>query len=275
MRDAKRFLIGFVYLAMVIALGVFVYFSFIKAPETCSDGKKNQNESGVDCDGVCTNACKENIIGQAFEIQEVAFVPGGEGVYDVLGKIYNPNDEIGASVFHYTFELKDQSGKVLVEREGESFILPQETKSLIELNLPFAEVPFSATLRISEIGWERFSGYQSKPTISIYQRRYDQISSGVGFGEAYGLVVNESPYDFRTISVKVVLRDASGKPLAFNMTQMNTVNAKEERDFRLVWPTAFPGVVSQVEMEADADIYHSDNFLRQYLPGGRFQNLEQ
>src|SRR3989344_4232149 len=57
MRDAKRFLIGFVYLAMVIAFGVFVYFSFIKAPETCSDVKKNQNESGVDCDGVCTNAC--------------------------------------------------------------------------------------------------------------------------------------------------------------------------------------------------------------------------
>ncbi len=54
---------------------------------------------------------------------------------------------------------------------------------------------------------------------------------------------------------------------------MRTVQASEERDFRLLWPTAFPGTVTRVEMEAEADVYSTENFIRQYLPGGRFQEF--
>ena len=275
MRDAKRFIIAFTYLSIVIALGLFVYFTFIKAPETCGDGKKNQNETGIDCGGVCTTVCEENVVGEALEIKEVAFVSGGVGVYDVLSKVYNPNDEIGALSFQYVFILKDASGNILAEKSGTSFILPQETKSLMELNIPLTGVPATVTFTASNAEWKRFSGYQDKPQINIYQRRYDQISSGAGFGEAYGLVSNESPYDFRSLSVKVILRDEAGKLLAVNMTEMRSVKANEERDFRLLWPAAFPGTVATVEMEADADIYNSDNFMQQHLPGGKFQEFSK
>ena len=63
--------------------------------------------------------------------------------------------------------------------------------------------------------------------------------------------------------MKVVLRDASGKPLAINSTEMSTMPSKGQRDFRLVWPTIFPGEVKNVEMLVDADIYHSENFIKQ------------
>jgi len=69
------------------------------------------------------------------------------------------------------------------------------------------------------------------------------------------------------------LRDSTGKPLALNSTEMNTVRSHENRDFRLVWPSAFPGAVENVEMVVDADVYHSENFIRQYLPGGKFQDI--
>lgn len=272
-RGAKRFVIAFLYFASVVLLSVGAYYAFFKAPETCFDSRQNQNEAGIDCGGVCQAVCKENVTGADLEIKEIVFVPGGNGQYDILGKIYNPNDEIGASSFMYSAELKDSSGKVLAVRSGTSYILPQENKYILELNLASSTVPATATLQISEVEWARFSGYQEKPSINIYQKRYGPISSGAGFGEAYGLLSNESPYDFRSIIVKVILRDNSGKPLAFNTTEMRTVRSHEERDFRLVWPTAFPGTVEKVEMEVDADVYHSDNFMRQYLPGGKFQEF--
>lgn len=272
-RGVKRFVIAFIYLSSVVLLAVGAYYAFFKAPETCFDGKRNQNESGIDCGGVCQAVCKENVIGTDLEITEIAFVPGGNGQYDILGKIYNPNDEIGATSFTYAAELRDGSGEVLAARSGTSYILPQENKYILELNLAAQAQPATASLRISEIEWARFSGYQEKPSINIYQKRYGPISSGAGFSEAFGLLSNESPYDFRSIIVRVILRDNSGKPLAFNTTEMRTVRSHEERDFRLVWPSAFPGTVEKVEMEADADVYHSDNFMRQYLPGGKFQEF--
>ncbi len=272
-RELHRFIIVTIAFTLLVLLGLGVYFAFLKPQETCFDGRQNQDEQGTDCGGICANACVEKIIGVDLERKEVSFVPAGTGSYDVLGQIYNPNDVAGASSFRYVFELKGADGRVLATRSGESYILPQETKYLPAVNVAAPGTVTSVTLVISDVQWERFSGYRERPAVNIYQKRYNQISSGAGFGEAYGLLSNESPYDFRSLSVIVILRDGGGKLLALNTTEMRTVQAGEERDFRLVWPTAFPGTVERVEMTVDADVYHSENFLRQYLPGGRFQEF--
>lgn len=272
-RELRRFIIVATAFALLVSLSLGVYFAFLKPEETCMDGRQNQDEQGVDCGGACTNACMEKIVGIDLQQKEVSFVSAGEGEYDVLGQIYNPNDVAGASSFRYVFELKDASGRVIATRSGESYILPQETKSLTAVGMNAFGAAASATLSISDVQWERFSGYRERPAINIYQKRYDETSDGVSFGEAKGLLSNESPFDFRSITVIVILRDGAGKLLALNTTEMRTVRAGEERDFTLVWPTAFPGVVERVEMSVDADVYHSDNFMRQYLPGGKFQDL--
>lgn len=272
-RVNKQWVVAFIYFTIAVFFGVGVYYVFLKPLETCFDGQQNQDEQAIDCGGVCQAVCEENVTGADLEIKEMTFVPGGNGQYDVLGKIYNPNDEIGAVSFAYTADLKDSSGKILASRSGASYILPQENKYIFELGFAAESSPSVVSFQIKEVKWARFSGYQEKPSINIYQKRYNQISSGAGFSEAYGLVSNESPYDFRSIIVKVILRDAEDKPLAFNTTEMRTVKSQEERDFRLVWPSAFPGTVEKVEMEVDADVYHSYNFVRQYLPGGKFQEL--
>ncbi|MGK2848649.1 MAG: hypothetical protein ACSLEX_01100 [Minisyncoccota bacterium] len=272
-RTMKRSVIILTYGIFFSLLIGSVYFFFFKPTETCFDAIKNQNEQGIDCGGVCQAICRETLIGTEMQVTELAFVPAGEGQYDVLSQVYNPNDELGASSFMYTLALKDASGAVVGTRSGTSYILPQEKKYILEINMSTSGTPVSASLQVTEVEWTRFSGYQEKPVLNIYQKRYGPIASGSGFGEAYGLLSNESVYDFRSIRVKVILRESTGKPLAFNTTEMRTVNAHEQRDFRLVWPTAFPGTVEKVEMEVDADVYHSDNFVRQYLPTGKYQEL--
>ena len=268
-RMARRVIIAIVFFLLNALFWTGVYYAFIKAPETCFDMKQNQNEEGIDCGGVCASACYVPVMGQDFEKREVAFVPGGEGRYDVLGKIFNGNNDIGASSFQYTFTLLDGAGQVIATRSGENYILPQETKTLVELNLESTVTPALALLTITEVKWERFSGYQEKPAVNIYQKRFEQTGLTFGFGKAYGLVSNESPYDFRSIAVTVVLRDMMGKPLALNETVLNTVSAGQARDFSLVFPTPFVGEVARLDMEVDADVYHSDNFVEQYFEAGQ------
>lgn len=265
-RVFKRSIIVVVYLALFSLICVGIYYAFIRVAPTCSDGKQNQDETGIDCGGLCVAQCVPPLYPQDIMTREAAFVPAERGTYDVLAKIYNPNDIAGASEFSYVLSIRDVTGAVLAQQSGVSFILPQESKYLLAFHLPSQVRPDHATLEITNPVWQRFQGYTERPKVFVTQQAYSRIQSGPGYGAATGLVINESAYDFRSISVKVVLRDGAGQPLAFNTTEMLTFPAKEQRDFRLVWPTAFPGEVRSFEMLVDADVYHAENFLRQYSP---------
>jgi len=264
----KRVVIASIFLALNALFLTGIYFVFLKAPETCFDGKQNQNEQGIDCGGVCALVCREIVVGKEFQVTEIAFVSGGQDVYDVLGMVYNPSDDIGASSFRYLFELKDSDGQVLATRSGKSFLLPRQRKNIIESNLETTGTPVTASLTFQAVAWERSRGYQEAPAIGIYQKNYTELSEGFGFSQATGVFTNESSYDFRSIFVQVILRDSLGKPIAFNKTKQDTVRAGESRDFKLIWPNRFSGTVDRIDMEVDADVYHSENFVKQYFPEG-------
>ncbi|MCD6161691.1 MAG: hypothetical protein J7K40_04680 [candidate division Zixibacteria bacterium] len=267
-RNVKRAVIIAIYLSLLFLIGWAVY-SALKSNPTCFDGKQNQGEEKIDCGGPC-QPCAEEINAQDLKIIEKAFVYGGPQRYDAMAKISNPNDQYGIPEFFYNFILKDSGGNILAEQKGKSFILPSETKYLIGTNLETKSKPAVLEIDISGCQWETFFAYK-KPQLNIYNKRYNLISSPAGFSEAFGLLVNESEFDFNVIKVNVILRDSSGSPLSFNSTEMRTVTSREERDFRLIWPTGFPGEVQSVEMEAEADVYNSQNFIKRYLKEGRFQ----
>lgn len=262
-RDTKRLTIVAVYCLIFFVLGTGGYLAFKPQP-SCFDGKQNQNEEDVDCGGICTLACVEEVIGNDLLVREITFIQTGESKYDIVARIFNPNNDIGAGNFRYSLFLKDASDKEIARVSGSNFILPQETKSLLALNLEPTEVPVKAVIELSDFEWQRLRGYQAKPELNIYSKRYVAAPDPATFGVVTATVVNDSVYDFRTVELKVILRDAKGNPLAVNQSNMQTVTVGREQDIRIVFPEPFAGVVANVEIEAEADIYDSDNFLKRY-----------
>lgn len=261
-RATKRTTIILIYLAILASLFYAIY-SIVKPAPTCFDGKKNQHEEGVDCGGPC-DKCAIEIEAKDLEITETAFIYGGPGKFDTLAKVTNANNQFGSSSFSYEFILKDSSGNVVARKAGKSFILPSETKYIIETGLDSQIEVASVGFEITNTEWQEFIN-NDKPKINIYSKDYSQITSGVGYSQAYGLLRNENPFDFNLIKVKVVLRDVFNKPIAVNTTEMRTVKAGEERDFRLLWPTSFPGDVHSYEVEAEADVFNTENFIRVHI----------
>ncbi|MFZ1626695.1 MAG: hypothetical protein WAT81_02710 [Candidatus Moraniibacteriota bacterium] len=262
-RDTKRLTIITVYCLVFLVIGVGLYLVFKPKP-TCFDGKQNQNERGIDCGGICTMVCMEKIVGNDLLVREITFIPGDRGHYDVVARIFNPNNDIGAASFRYALFLRDDSGEELVRVTGENFILPQETKTLLAFNLEPQQVPAKAVIELSDFEWTRLREYRAKPELNIYSKRYVGKPDPAVFGAVIGTLVNESIYDFRKIQIKVVLRDAAGLPLAANQSDMQTVNVGREQDIRIVFPQPFAGTVAQVDIEAEANIYDQDNFLQRY-----------
>lgn len=259
----KRGKIIFIYF-IIFAVIIFGVYSLLKPAETCFDGIKNQKEVEVDCGGVCAE-CAKKISAQDIVVTEKAFVYGGSGKYDVLAKISNPNHAYGAENFSYTFTLKDGSGSVIATRSGTGFILPAEEKYILEMNLETAQKPEQIEFSASEYSWKEFTAFE-EPNINVYNKDYQIISGGTGFSSFYGLVINESYSDFKQININIILRDASGAPIALGKTNMNTVFSKEQRDFKFVWTSGFPGEVSRDRSEADIEvnIFTDENFIKQY-----------
>ncbi len=263
----KRAIIVFVFVLIIFLLGYFLY-QIITPDPTCFDGKKNQNEKGIDCGGVCP-VCSDVFSVQELNIIEKKFVYGGNNTYDGLIRIENPNNTVGASSFKYTAKLLDENGEILGEKQGQGFILPAETKyiTLIGFAVGIDQNPVQLEFEISQPKWEEFSQYQ-KPQLSIYNKRFTFLTDRVG-SEIYGIVKNESRFDFNVIKVNIILRDENNSPVALNSTKIDVMRSGEERDFSLIFPYQIQGEVKNIEIEAEADTYDSQNFIKTYISDER------
>ena len=267
----KRIVIAIIY-GVIFLLIVSWIISSMKPKPNCFDGKLNQDEERVDCGGVCQKECEKNAE-EAIKINETGFVASGlVNKYDIYGKIINPNDFFGSGEFSYHFIVRGSGGSVLAERNGVNFILPGEEKYLIETNVETTERPIAVELVVSGVAWKKITtdDYRN-PSLKIVNKNYDEIRSGVGFSEATGLVKNESQFDFETIKVYIILKAAGGEILALHSTQMNSVRSGENRDFKVSWPSRFPGDVQGVDVQADVNVFKSESFSKRFFETERFQ----
>ena len=265
----KRIIISSIYSGIVLLIALGIYVKHRPVP-TCSDGIKNQNEENVDCGGVCAVPCSPNA--QNLVIGKMGVVPSGiAGKYDFYVRITNPNATFGDKNFYYKLDFKDAQGKIITTRNGSSYILPGEQKYIVESNIDASEKPTAFNFNISSSDWVEFNSYYEAPDIQVVNKNYSEISGGVGFSEASGLLKNKSPYDFDLIKIEIILTDNNGNVLALNSTQMNTVISGEQRDFNVAWPNSFPGTVGNMETQTEVNVFSSDTFMKRAYKAEKFQ----
>lgn len=253
----KRILISLIFLVIFTATGFVLYYAISPEP-TCNDGKKNQAEKNIDCGGQCS-PCKDIVETQEIAVREVTVVFGGNGTYDAVAKISNPNDIVGASSFKYVFKLKDSIGNVVATKEGSSFILPADSRYVAELGFQVDGnvIPETADFVISEVKWEKLDDI-GKPQIGIYSKNYGKVPTGEG-SEVDGIIRNESGYDLNKISIVIILRSEKGSIVGVNRTEKNSVRIREERDFRLNWPYQLSSNVQNIEVDAQSNVFDPEN----------------
>jgi hypothetical protein len=270
-RETKRIVISFIYVLILIILVVFIYNTWLKPKPSCFDAIKNQNEEGVDCGGICAQKCALTAQ-QDLMVQQAGFVPSGvANNYDIYGVVSNPNQTLGSGSFSYQFTVKNAAGTVVATKSGMGFILPGETKYIVESNQAMQDIPAKVELVVSNPQWVEVNDLYEKPQLKVVQKNYSEISNGIGFSEATGLLKNESPLDFTSIKVEIILKDDQGQVVALNSTQMNTVQAGENRDFKVSWPNKFPGTVANMEVQPEVNVFSSGAFVEKYFKPAKFQ----
>jgi hypothetical protein len=269
-RLAKQLIIGAIYLA-VFGLVLYGAYDFLVPDPSCSDGRQNQGEEGVDCGPVCGVLCGAEL--RPITVSEPETFAAGEGI-DVLVELENDNVTYGAARIDYRLVLTDASGEELVTRRGFTYANPLETRFLV-VSFPGVATDDVADTAFSyepdRIQW--FVG-QLPETQAIDFAVFDEdLSLENGFAEFAAVARNDSTFDFEEVDVSVVLLDASGRRVGIGATVLRTFPANGIRAFTIQWPFELSGEPIRAQAEISTNVFDNDNFIRTYGGQERFQGF--
>jgi len=251
----KQLKIGIVYLIIIAIIVIGIYFINRPTGPTCSDGIKNQNEEDVDCGGLC-GQCKKI---EDLQIILQKFIPTTENNYDLVVKIKNPNIVWGVESVDYQINLYDENNQLIGTKTNKTYILPQETKYIIEQKF-FSEKQVSKIeTKLMNIVWKKLSEFSD---LEIGNKNTEYQISEDGYSKLVGSVENKTSYDLDKIEVVGVLFDQNNEIIAVGKTTMNTFLKDEIRGFEMNWPYIISEQEKSFEVKSYTNIFLDENFIK-------------
>lgn len=262
-RPRKQITVALIFFALIVLIGWGIYSLYNVPVPNCSDGIKNQDEIDVDCGGAICMSCEPR---QAITVLWTKAISSGGGKYDLAAQIRNPNPNLGRAVFKYIFEFKNSEGRIIGQKNGTAFIMPNETKYIIDNNIKIDE-PFSSLVLTIESGldidWRAPEIYPSDNLI-VKDRKIEIASQANYFAEATGVVKNSTAYGFQKVYLDIVLFDGAKNLIGAAKTELSTLAAGEDRAFSVRWFGPLEGAVASYDMQASTNYFLKENYMRVY-----------
>jgi len=258
-RILKQILIAIIFF---FSIGLIIYFGFIKKEPTCFDNIQNQGEQGIDCGGPCEDCPIPPPPVEDLKVISAEAILSGQNFYDLVAKIRNSNSDYGANLIKYDFKIYDEQNSLISKKSGKTFILPGETKYVIEPFLSSEKIS-QTVFSFSDMEWQRLKVYK-EPEIIISQKTYQNLAGEPYYGQASGVAINKSVYDFDKILINVVLLDEDKNILGAGSVELLTMFSGQERYFNVHWSHPIRGAVSSMEMQAETNVFDLENFMKRH-----------
>jgi len=221
-----------VLLVMILPVVLFLYIRTPRA--SCTDGKQNQDELGIDCGGVCAKVCVQETKNLITLWSRTFLVRPGE--YDVAALLQNPNTQFGASRFAYTFSVEDAEGKILAKKEGSSFMNPNSEFIIFEPRIAIIEgIPEKVFFEINNITWKRMENYK-KPALRIDNEVFTEKPNP----RLTARITNPLPEDFSHVEAVAEIRGDEDNVVAVSRSITEFLPRASNQSIFFQWPQALP-----------------------------------
>ena len=261
MRIIKQLIILLIFLSILAGIGFLIYWFNRPAP-TCFDGVQNQEEEGVDCGGSC-QSCEISAL-KDLEVLETQALRVKNDFYDLAARIKNPNQNYGSGKIVYRFKLYDSDNNLINEREGATYILPNQNKYLIVSKVESPRPIGKIELLFDQFEWQKLQDYQP-PQLIVTRKEYSSSKPDEpGFSRASGLVINKTNFDFELIDIDVLLFNSNHQIIGLNTTEIQALLSNQERHFIAAWFERIEEDVVSVEVEAETNLFDSSNYMKRH-----------
>ncbi len=231
-RQFLYYVVAGIVLLIILAATWKVFFT---STPTCTDGKKNGTELGVDCGGSCQLVCLATA--RSPRVLWARSFQTDTSIYSAAAYIENPNKGAGSRGVRYTFQLFDENNVLVVQRDGVMDIPPTTLVPVVETNLNVGQRNPVRTL---------FSFADTPTWTSVSTPKLDLHLSGQTLepdgSRLSATLENNSLEDTKRVSVIAVLFDDAGIARAASKTTLS-VPRKSSQPVVFTWPQGIPDVV--------------------------------
>lgn len=242
----RRLIYGLIFvLAIMVFLGIPSFFYFHKSP-TCFDGRKNGDETGIDCEGSCRKLCQSSFLPPKIEWGGAKFEKIAEGIYNVASYITNPNTNGVALNVPYKISLYDAKGNLIIVRSGSMTIPAHRNALAFESTVNTKDrIPAKGIFEFTKPPkWFKFD--DNLEGLSIIDKKYQEDLKSSTLEVIFE---NKTLFSFKNIDVSAVLYDSDGNVIGFSKTHIDSISPKNSRETAIfTWPFSRGGTVSSIEI---------------------------
>lgn len=244
---AKRKLqyLSIVAVALLLLVVLPLFAIFYKKP-TCADGKKNGDETGIDCGGSCIRLCDFEALSPIVVWSRVFRVT--DDMYSAVAYVENPNITSEARNVPYAFKIYDQDNILITERKGEAYIPRSKRFAIFEGKIPVTDrKPRSAKFEFTASPvWVK--SLEPTPQIVVKSRALsrEEVSPRI---EAE--LSNNTLDAYSNIEVTAIVYDGNNNAVGASRTYVESIKKESSKDVVFTWPLPFEAKLDVCEIPAD------------------------
>jgi len=235
-RQRQIFYIG-ILLAFILVFGVLIAYPYFNRAPTCTDGRQNGTETGVDCGGSCKLACYAEtapisiLWSRSFQV-----VPGR---YNAVAYLANHNPNKVVEKINYHFRFADENNVFIGKRDGSTFIPASGKFAIFESAIDVGNsIPVYTSFEFTSVPvWTQVDPEMvSQLNITVGDIVLeDEITSP----HLSATIKNNSLFFIPEVSVVAILYDAMGNAISTSRTFLDSLGGQEAKELNFTWPEPF------------------------------------
>jgi hypothetical protein len=242
-----------VFVVFISAFVFLVVYPSFNKPPSCTDGKQNGTESGVDCGGACERACLTQVDAvsvlwaRAFRV-----VPGR---YNAVAYLENHNKNTAAEKVSYRFRFADANNVYIGKREGTTFIPASGKFAVFEPAIDIGySTPVYTTFEFTSVpDWKIISD------VKLNQLRV--LVSGIVLTDTdtspllSASVKNDSLFTVPDINVVAILYDENSNAVGASRTYIEELSPEDAKSIHFTWREALPSNIVAKEIIPQFNVF--------------------
>jgi hypothetical protein len=214
-------------------IGLIIAWPYITKAPTCTDGKQNGGERGVDCGGSCQRICNADA-SEPVILWYRAFPVTGS-VYNLVAFVENRNKEAAIAQVSYEFRIYDTNNILIGRRQGKTFIPANQQFAIFESRFD------SGASDIKSVNFDFTSPFvwlKKKPVIQTLPIRVDEIimSEDKSSPSLTARINNDSIYDLPSFDVVALLYDIKHNVINASKTHKEGLDTNQNSLLLFTWP---------------------------------------
>jgi hypothetical protein len=242
----RQIIIVALILGVLGILGTIILYPKLNPPPTCTDGKQNGTEQGVDCGGSCKRICP--FATNDVVVKWARAFPVTDEVWNAVAYIENPNVSAAARRVPYEFRFYDENLTFIARREGYAYIAPNGTSAIFEGGIKVgSRSPKSTEFRfLADPVWESIDPRNNDIKIFPSNQKVENETTRPRY---QATVTNTSQlYTVEDIDLIAILYGADGNAVAVSQTAVEGLVPQESTNVYFTWQKPFPASVTRTEI---------------------------